>query len=526
MAEQVMEKKKDIASKLNSVAEGFLQLAGEDFADDFSYFSEKIGKNVVALLDVGKPKVMVYGIYNSGKSTLINSLCREEVAETADRPMTARIAEYDRGDYFLVDSPGVNAPIEHEIVTEEYLNQCHIILFVISSRGLFEDRTNYEKLAKLMEKGIPFVIVLNDRGCPIDKRWNEEQKKRARFDHDQELKVIQYKIIKNLTKESGDQRIADRYEVVTLNAKKAWTGVVKDKPQLYEASGVEFLERRISQLLSNDASVAAVFQQPILNLKECFNEAEKRITQEMSGNASEDFAMRLHVLESKRDNIMQDMRVLTRQAVRSRVEELANSYVNGDGDIFETIANSIFMDVDDRYCAKVNELLVYVDQNFRDLNLYLDNMSNLMFDSEGRTGSALPEEDVTDAGPGMEETTLPPEKPGFFDFLKSRKRRERERQERLEREAQLRNERVQYEIQEKIRRKQEARQLAESDLDILYREFNDIVNAGMDEKYDELISQIQEIDCLNKQAQEDGRRRMERIRELRKALSAIENSLN
>ncbi len=96
----------------------------------------------------------------------------------------------------------------------------------------------------------------------------------------------------------------------------------------------------------------------------------------------------------------------------------------------------------------------------------------------------------------------------------------------MARYEQLRNERVQYEIQEKIRRKQEARQLAESDLDILYREFNDIVNAGMDEKYDELISQIQEIDCLNKQAQEDGRRRMERIRELRKALSAIENSLN
>ena len=40
MAEQVMEKKKDIASKLNSVAEGFLQLAGEEFADDFIYFSE------------------------------------------------------------------------------------------------------------------------------------------------------------------------------------------------------------------------------------------------------------------------------------------------------------------------------------------------------------------------------------------------------------------------------------------------------------------------------------------------------
>ncbi len=526
MEAKVMEKKRDAASRLNGVAQDFIRFAGEEFADDFSYFSEKTEENVISLLDVGKPKVMVYGIYNSGKSTLINSLCREEVAETADRPMTAQIAEYDRGDYCLVDSPGVNAPIQHEIVTEDYVNKCHIILFVISSKGLFEDRANYEKLAKLIAKEIPFVIVLNDRGCPMDRRWDEEKRKRARFEHDQELRVIQYKIIQNLIKASGDQKIADRYEVVILNAKKAWTGVVKDKPGLYEASGVEFLDRRISQLLNSDASAAAVFQQPVQNLKECFNEAEKRITQEMSGNSSDDFAMRLHVLESKRDNIMQDLRVLTRQAVRSRLEELTNSYVNGDGDIYETIANSIFMDVEDRYCAKVNELLVYVDHNFRDLNLFIDHMSNLTFDSAGRTGSALAQEEAADAGPGAEEIVLPPEKRGFFDFLKSRKRRERERMERLEREAELRNERAQYEIQEKIRRKQEARQLAESDLDILYREFNDIVNAGMDEKYDDLISQIQQIDCLNKQAQEEGRRRMERLRELRKALSSIENSLN
>ena len=159
MEEKVMEKKRDAASRLNGVAQDFVRFAGEEFADDFSYFSEKTEENVISLLDVGKPKVMVYGIYNSGKSTLINSLCREEVAETADRPMTAQIAEYDRGDYCLVDSPGVNAPIQHEIVTEDYVNKCHIILFVISSKGLFEDRANYEKLAKLIAKEIPFVIV-------------------------------------------------------------------------------------------------------------------------------------------------------------------------------------------------------------------------------------------------------------------------------------------------------------------------------------------------------------------------------
>ncbi len=465
------------------------------------------------------------------KLTLINALCKEEVAEMADRPMTDQITEYDRGDYVLVDSPGVDAPIQHELVTEEHINKCHIILFVISSKGLFEDRSNYVKLANLIKKDIPFVIILNERGCQIGKNWSDEQKKKAKFDHEQELKIIQYKIIKNLVTESGDKNIADKYEVVVLNAKKAWLGVEKGKPQLYEASNVEFLDKRINQLLTSDAAIGSIFKQPISNLKECINEVEKMITQTMSGNSSEDFGMRLHTLERKKDNIVEDLRILTLQAVQSHLDELTNSYVSGDADIFETIANSIFMDIDDRYTAKLNELLVFVDHNFKDLNLYLDGMSNLMFDSNGRVGSKMnfvstDTSQSRETSQSEDASFIIAEKRGFFDFLKSRKRREEEKRERLEREASLRNERAQYQVQENIRKKQEARQLASSDLDVLYREFNAIVTKGIDEKYDDLISQIQDIDCLNKQVLENGKRQMEQIRNFRKMLTAIENELN
>lgn len=525
MGDKIVEKKKDVASRINDIAQDFIQFVECEFGDFNSFFCEKINDNVLNLLNFDKPKVMVYGIYNSGKSTLINSLCKQEVAEVADRPMTDMIMEYDRGDFYLVDSPGVDAPIQHEMVTEEYINKCHIILFVISSKGLFEDRTNYKKLAGLIAKEIPFVIVLNDRGCSLGKDWDDEKKKRAKFNHEQELNIIQYKIIQNLIKESNDKKIAEKYEVVILNAKKAWMGVVKEKPQLYEASGVEFLDKRISQLLNNDASINAVFKQPISNFKECLNEIEKIITQTMSGNSTDDFGMRIHILESKRDNIMQDMRVLTQQAVQSRLDELTNSYVNGDTDIFETISNGIFLDVDDRYSAKLNELFVCVDHNFKDLNLFFDTTSNLIFNASGKVGSRLPNEKDSNE-PYMEEIVVPIEKRGFFDFLKSRKKREREKRERLEREARLKNERMQYKVQENIRKRQESRQLAGSDLDVLYRELIAIVNRGMDEKYDEIISHIQQIDCSNRQIREDGKRQMDKLRQFRKDISVIENSLN
>lgn len=523
MAIDVASKKKDIATRINGAAQEFRELINMEFVEFSNYFDEKIEENVVALLDVDKPKVMVYGIYNSGKSTLINSLCKEEVAEMADRPMTDQITEYDRGDYYLVDSPGVDAPIQHENVTEEHINKCHIILYVISSKGLFEDRKNYEKMANLIQKGIPFVIVLNDRGCPIGKDWTEEQKKRAKFEHDQELKITQYKIIDNLIKVSNDKKIAEKYEVVILNAKKAWMGITKDKPQLYDASGVEFLDKRITQLLTSEVAIGSVFKQPIINLKECLNEVVKMITQTMSGNSSEDFAMRLHTLERKKDNIREDLRILTLQAVNSHLDELTNSYVNGDADIFETIANSIFMDVDDRYTAKLNELLVFVDHNFKKLDLIIDGVSNLIFETSGKKGSKLTDNEEENAS--FEEEKMPEEKAGLLDFLKSRRKREKEKQERLEREAAIRNERAQYRVQENIRKKQEARQLASSDLDVLYREFNAIVNLGLDEKYDALITQIQQRDCLNKQVKLDGERQMAKVLKIRNLVEMIENEI-
>lgn len=532
MSNDSNEKKIDIASRINNVANEFIKFIENEFVDFNTYFCEKVNENVVSLLNVDKPKVMVYGIYNSGKSTLINSLCKEQVAEMADRPMTYQISEFDRGDYFLIDSPGVDAPIQHEIVTEEYINKCHIILFVISSKGLFEDRTNYEKLANLIKKDIPFIIVLNDRGYPIGKDWDEDKKKRAKFDHEQELKIIQYKIIKNLMTISNDQKIADKYEVVIINAKKAWIGVQKNKPQLYENSRVEFLDKRISQLLTSKTTIGSVFKQPISNMKDCLNEVEKMITQTMSGNSSEDFGMRLHILERKKDNIMEDMRILTQQAVQSHLDELTNSYVNGDTDIFETIANTIFMDIDERYSAKLNELLVYVDHNFKELNLFIDSMSNLAFNFSAfseKIRKSLEEEKFSygkTSGFFNEDEDDFKQTSGFFDFLKSRKKREKEKRERLEREAEIKNERAQYKVQENIRKKQEARQLASSDLNVLYREFNVIVNHGMNEKYDYLISKIQQIDCLNKQVKEDGQRQMAKVRELRKKLSFIENELS
>lgn len=61
---------------------------------------------------------MVYGIYKAGKSTLINAITGKAVAEVRDCHVTWKIDEYDNGDYILVNSPGINTPIEHQQITK------------------------------------------------------------------------------------------------------------------------------------------------------------------------------------------------------------------------------------------------------------------------------------------------------------------------------------------------------------------------------------------------------------------------
>lgn len=44
-----------------------------------------------------QPVVMVYGVYNSGKSTLINALAGKKLAEMAEIPKTDRVDAYQLG---------------------------------------------------------------------------------------------------------------------------------------------------------------------------------------------------------------------------------------------------------------------------------------------------------------------------------------------------------------------------------------------------------------------------------------------
>ena len=80
--------------------------------------------------------IFICGEFNAGKSSLLNCLGGDTAAPVGIVPTTKEIEAYDPGDLgglLFIDSPGTNSIIEqHQTLTEDYLKQADIILFVTS----------------------------------------------------------------------------------------------------------------------------------------------------------------------------------------------------------------------------------------------------------------------------------------------------------------------------------------------------------------------------------------------------------
>ena len=110
-----------------------------------------------------RPQIMMYGIYNAGKSSIINALLGKEAARVADVPTTDSIDKYQWHDYEIADTPGVDAPIEHERVTEAYIRQADVVLFVMSNTGSHDKAANYERMAAIDRNGKQLIVIINDK---------------------------------------------------------------------------------------------------------------------------------------------------------------------------------------------------------------------------------------------------------------------------------------------------------------------------------------------------------------------------
>ncbi|CAA6819761.1 MAG: Unknown protein [uncultured Thiotrichaceae bacterium] len=144
---------KQIDQCVSGLLETSSEYLGQEFSDNFSVEYEN--KKAESLL-----QIMLFGSYNAGKSSLINALSGSGVAAIGDIPKTATADRYEWNGCYLLDTPGVNAPIEHEALTSDQVKRSELILFVIR-QGDQDVKDVYERMFEMLVDKKHVFIVYN-----------------------------------------------------------------------------------------------------------------------------------------------------------------------------------------------------------------------------------------------------------------------------------------------------------------------------------------------------------------------------
>lgn len=189
------------------------------------------------------PTVMVFGVYNAGKSTFLNALIGDERAPMADRPETSRVTPYEWNGFRILDTPGIDAPIEHEDVTRKQLSESDIVLFVLSTSGSFDEKSIYDEILGVVRDGKPIMVIVNNKD--------------GYAEADSDYLAIRDKIIRNIDAAGAAQDLQNRSSQVPVrlvNAKLALKGKITGNDRLVAASGIGTLAREIEALLKQSGT--------------------------------------------------------------------------------------------------------------------------------------------------------------------------------------------------------------------------------------------------------------------------------
>lgn len=180
--------------------------------------------------------IIVYGVYNAGKSTLINALLGEYQAKVDDVPTTDIVSAYRWRQYDILDTPGVDAPIVHQKITDQEMLKADAVIFVVNPIGVAEESATLLKLLELVKARKQVFLVFNEKQV-------------LSVDDFQKLKNQTQARLQELAVRSGLKDVLKDIPIVRVNAQSALKGKLENKLNLLERSGFPLFEKRLIEFL-------------------------------------------------------------------------------------------------------------------------------------------------------------------------------------------------------------------------------------------------------------------------------------
>ncbi|KLV01454.1 hypothetical protein ABT56_22100 [Photobacterium aquae] len=181
------------------------------------------------------PTVMLYGNYNAGKSSLINLLVGDTVATEGEIPTTARVHTYHWQGMPLLDTPGINAPMAHEHISQQQLAKTDLVLFVIRNSDV-DDADIYRQLSRLIANNKSVFVVLN---CESSKPEDISLFHRQLMDH----------LFTELPQMGVSDSQIELLPVLPLNIRTAILAQQQQQPELLKYSGYLSLAAELAHWL-------------------------------------------------------------------------------------------------------------------------------------------------------------------------------------------------------------------------------------------------------------------------------------
>lgn len=192
--------------------------------------------------------IMVYGVYNAGKSTFINALLGQDLAPTGDIPLTSKVDSYRYKNYQILDTPGIDAPKEHEKVADEQLEKADAILFVVNPSGIAEELDTLNKLITLFKKRKKVFLIFNEKT-----KFSEEDFIKLKNQTRANLQMI-------ALQHGIDSNILEDIPIFKINAKTALKGKIENKQKLVEHSNIHILEKELNAFIDSIVQNNEVYQ--------------------------------------------------------------------------------------------------------------------------------------------------------------------------------------------------------------------------------------------------------------------------
>ena len=343
---------------------------------------EALGLRLRTKSEQNQPRIMVYGYYNAGKSTLLNALMGQAKAGMADRQLTAKVGEYEWNGYTLLDTPGIDAPIDHEGIANSELDTCDVVLFVLASSGAVEETATWDAIARIIDRGRGLILIVNNK-TGLDVTSNDyvslTEKLRTR------LQVV-----------TEDDSIVHKVPIRLVDARTALKGRVEKKLALVEHSGVLDLESELSNFLEKNKGRISIIESCRQDLLDAIAAAQRQLNEKTADPQAQQQraldkavasveAERLRLSCSLNDEIDRLRGISKRKAVlmiREVVEGVKSSV--SDNSKVEAAASEIVTSFGERMEATLEVELAETKTNLRGVG------QQLAEDSEWRTVNVSP----------------------------------------------------------------------------------------------------------------------------------------